>query len=165
MIKIMLLVSILFITSCATMKNGKIDKNNLCKEHGILMDDEDPQKINCSEIQLYQSKNQSLKWYENTFKASLVKNKEVSIDFIYSPDGRYYILVEGANLKLDSAEGTLIVSQGDDSPEFISLAAEKHFLSGIGDKHSGKVNFRLDLNIPRVSDTAYQAKFEFNLDI
>ena len=162
--KLIITILILITTGCATTGNQSTSLGK-CQENGVLMDEENPNLVNCSEIDLFVSKQENLKWHENTYKANLVKEKELEINFIYSPDGRYYVLVSGQSFNIPKAQGTLTINPTGDSPEHISLAAEQFFLSGVGVKRSGKTLFKLSLKVPKEDMTSYEAKFKFELNL
>ena len=162
---ISLTILFLILAGCATTGNNASKNLEECAENGILMDAENPEKVNCSEISLFTSDQKKLEWYQNTYKAKLVKQKDLEVSFIYSADGRYYVLISGQEFKIQEAEATLTVNPSGDAPEHISLAAEERFLSGTGNKRSGETVFQLSLKVPKSDYSAYKAKFEFKLTL
>lgn len=160
----MRLLILLLLFSCATVQK-KEKTLGLCQDNGVLIDEENPERVNCSEIKLFSSDNRVLDWNEGTYKATLVKSKEAKIYFLYSSDGRYYVLVSGKGLLLEKAEGTLSLDTKGEFPEYISLAAEEKYLSGFGMRRSGKTSFNLSIKIPKLNGKFYKAKLEFELKI
>lgn len=159
--KYIVLLSLLFSAGCTTVQKEKIKETSVtCLNGGVLVNDENPEEINCSEINLFSNETKELSWEENTKIKTILDKKGLKIKLIYSNDGRYYLYANGEIVYKETKASLKLLGQ---KPESLGFAFKDNILSTRGRSRYSKIRAELTIKIVSKKGKEYNKVFKIIL--